>query len=224
MHIEIAADAFSKVSRLVRLSGWYNSIGYISKVDIRAEQRIVESRIGSVNLLTGLDSYDIFRDVDVVYPFYVDENIAEIIEKADKIREEITSSSFYRCSIVRTIERSFTKSLNYRNVDRTFDNPFIKRRIAHEALFDRLYEMWREVLSDCEDLLKRREELRALRKMKTERVSEMIRAAWKNRNSNVGRSNTGSVVDPMLLSIPTPPTSVAAISSLESGGAVIAIS
>lgn len=223
MQIKIAADDFPGISRLVRLSGWDNSIGYISKEEIRAEQRIVESCIRGVDLFAGLGSFGIFRTVDVVYPYYVDENIAEIIEKADKIREERISSSFYRCSIERIIERSFTKSLNYRNVDRTFDNPFINRRIAYEALFNKLYEMC-EVFSYCEELLKRRKELRALRKMKTERVSEMIRVAWKNRNSNVGRSNTGSVTDPMLLSIPTPPTSMAAISSLESGGAVIAIS
>ena len=67
------------------------------------------------------------------------------------------------------------------------------------------------------------EELRELRKLKIKRVSEMIRAAWLNRNTNVGRSNTGSVTDSMLLSLPTPPTSTAIFSSLESGGVVSVI-
>ena len=62
-----------------------------------------------------------------------------------------------------------------------------------------------------------------LRKLKIKRVSEMIRAAWLNRNTNVGRSNTGSVTDSMLLSLPTPPTSTAIFSSLESGGVVSVI-
>ena len=66
-------------------------------------------------------------------------------------------------------------------------------------------------------------ELRELRKLKIKRVSEMIRAAWLNRNTNVGRSNTGSVTDSMLLSLPTPPTSTAIFSSLESGGVVSVI-
>ena len=65
--------------------------------------------------------------------------------------------------------------------------------------------------------------LRELRKLKIKRVSEMIRAAWLNRNTNVGRSNTGSVTDSMLLSLPTPPTSTAIFSSLESGGVVSVI-
>ena len=80
-----------------------------------------------------------------------------------------------------------------------------------------------ELYHEYERLLQRRKELRELRKLKIKRVSEMIRAAWLNRNSNVGRSNTGSVTDSMLLSLPTPPTSTAIFSSLESGGVVSVI-
>ena len=80
-----------------------------------------------------------------------------------------------------------------------------------------------ELYHEYERLLQRRKELCELRKLKIKRVSEMIRAAWLNRNTNVGRSNTGSVTDSMLLSLPTPPTSTAIFSSLESGGVVSVI-
>lgn len=73
-----------------------------------------------------------------------------------------------------------------------------------------------------ERLEKRREQLRALSRLKTARVSQMIRTAWMNRNYTAGRSNTGAVTDPMLLSIPTPPTSEAANRSLSCGGNMIA--
>ena len=48
-----------------------------------------------------------------------------------------------------------------------------------------------ELYHEYERLLQRRKELRELRKIENKRVSEMIRAAWLNRNTNVGRSNTG---------------------------------
>lgn len=73
-----------------------------------------------------------------------------------------------------------------------------------------------------ERLEERRRELRALHKMKAARVSEMIGVAWMNRNYAAGRSNTSAVADPMLLSIPTPPTSEAANCSLSCGGMVLA--
>lgn len=87
------------------------------------------------------------------------------------------------------------------------------------TVFDILYQ---DVAFEIEQLEKRREELRKLRKLKTERVSAMIRAAWLNRNTAVGRSSTSAVTDLMLLSIPTPPTFKAANRSLEVGGAVVA--
>lgn len=75
---------------------------------------------------------------------------------------------------------------------------------------------------EIEKLKKRREQLRVLRRLKTAQVSQMIRTAWMNRNYTAGRSNTGAVTDPMLLSIPTPPTSEAANRSLRCGGNMIA--
>ena len=227
--VQVSPVAASSLMRLVSYNFsvdrfiYLDNISAISKEKIRIEQRIVESRI--VDLFAGLGSLGIFRAVDFLYPSSsLYKKIEELLEKADKVLGEVKSESSYRNTIERILEGYDTKSFNLRNADRTSDNLFIKRRISHVVLFDRLYEMWHEVYSDYVELLKHREELRALRKMKTERVSEMIRAAWKNRDSNVGRSNTGSVTDPMLLSLPTPPTSVAAISSLKSGGAVIAIS
>ena len=75
---------------------------------------------------------------------------------------------------------------------------------------------------ELERLENQREQLRILRRLKTARVSLMIRTAWMNRNHTAGRSNTGAVTDPMLLSIPTPPTSEAANRSLRCGGNMIA--
>lgn len=66
------------------------------------------------------------------------------------------------------------------------------------------------------------EQLRALRKLKIESISLMLRILWNNRNK-VNRSCTSAVSDPMLKTIPTPPTSMVAFGSLERGGAVIAI-
>ena len=75
---------------------------------------------------------------------------------------------------------------------------------------------------ELERLENQREQLRILRRLKTARVSLMIRTAWMNRNHTAGRSNTGAVTDPMLLSIPTPPTSEAANRSLGCGGNMFA--
>ena len=75
---------------------------------------------------------------------------------------------------------------------------------------------------ELERLENQREQLRFLRRLKTARVSQMIRTAWMNRNHTAGRSNTGAVTDPMLLSIPTPPTSEAANRSLRCGGNMLA--
>ena len=75
---------------------------------------------------------------------------------------------------------------------------------------------------ELERLKNQREQLRILRRLKTARVSLMIRTAWMNRNHTAGRSNTGAVTDPMLLSIPTPPTSEAANCSLSCGGNMLA--
>ena len=75
---------------------------------------------------------------------------------------------------------------------------------------------------ELERLEEQREQLRFLSRLKTARVSQMIRTAWMNRNYTAGRSNTGAVTDPMLLSIPTPPTSEAANRSLGCGGNMIA--
>lgn len=45
---------------------------------------------------------------------------------------------------------------------------------------------------------------------------------WFKRNAYAGRSNTSAVSDKMLLTIPTPPTAVAAIGSLRRGGVLCA--
>lgn len=75
---------------------------------------------------------------------------------------------------------------------------------------------------ELERLENQRKQLQFLRRLKTAQVSQMIRTAWMNRNHTAGRSNTGAVTDPMLLSIPTPPTSEAANRSLRCGGNMLA--
>ena len=75
---------------------------------------------------------------------------------------------------------------------------------------------------ELERLENQRKQLQFLRRLKTAQVSQMIRTAWMNRNHTAGRSNTGAVTDPMLLSIPTPPTSEAANRSLGCGGNMLA--
>lgn len=75
---------------------------------------------------------------------------------------------------------------------------------------------------ELERLENQRKQLQFLRRIKTAQVSLMIRTAWMNRNHTAGRSNTGAVTDPMLLSIPTPPTSEAANRSLGCGGNMLA--
>ena len=75
---------------------------------------------------------------------------------------------------------------------------------------------------ELERLENQRKQLQFLRRLKAAQVSQMIRTAWMNRNHTAGRSNTGAVTDPMLLSIPTPPTSEAANCSLSCGGNMLA--
>ena len=75
---------------------------------------------------------------------------------------------------------------------------------------------------ELERLENQRKQLQFLRRLKTAQVSLMIRTAWMNRNHTAGRSNTGAETDPMLLSIPTPPTSEAANRSLRCGGNMLA--
>ena len=90
------------------------------------------------------------------------------------------------------------------------------------ADYQERFQEYYDLQLELERLENQREQLRALRRLKTARVSQMIRTAWMNRNYTAGRSNTGAVTDPMLLSIPTPPTSEAANRSLRCGGNMFA--
>ena len=123
------------------------------------------------------------------------------------------------------LQKTIVVTANF--VDTTiFGMPVTVKRSTQFGLFYDYFQYdlnIEELYHEYERLLQRRKELRELRKLKIKRVSEMIRAAWLNRNTNVGRSNTGSVTDSMLLSLPTPPTSTAIFSSLESGGVVSVI-
>lgn len=65
-----------------------------------------------------------------------------------------------------------------------------------------------------EYLSERKRELKYWRQLKNRQIREMIKKAWARRNEGSGRSNTSAVSDLMLLTIPTPPTAVAANRSL----------
>ena len=73
---------------------------------------------------------------------------------------------------------------------------------------------------NIQELLERRRQLRFLRRLKVRQISSMLRVLWMRRNINAGRSSTSAVSDPMLLTIPTPPTVRTVNSSLWQRGTV----
>lgn len=73
-----------------------------------------------------------------------------------------------------------------------------------------------------DELVKKQKEYRKMHKLLTRCINILIRLLSNKRNTGVGRSNTVTADDPMLLSIPTPPTAEAANRSLMRGGVVIA--
>ncbi len=58
-------------------------------------------------------------------------------------------------------------------------------------------------------LLEKKKEYRFYRILKNEQIRKVLRNLWMNRNANMCRSNTSSVSDPMINTIPTPPTAAA---------------
>jgi len=58
-------------------------------------------------------------------------------------------------------------------------------------------------------LLERKKEYSFYRKLKNEQIRRALRGLWMSRNANACRSNTSSVSDPMMNTIPTPPTATA---------------
>lgn len=105
------------------------------------------------------------------------------------------------------------------------------------AAITKAFEATREIDEEMNDLLFmggdiEEEALRAMMSILEERKRELkqyckqlivslnciLRMAWNKRNSGAGRSNTSAVSDKMLLTIPTPPTAVAANRSLRQRG------
>lgn len=68
------------------------------------------------------------------------------------------------------------------------------------------------------ELKERQREIREYRKIMTQAIHAVLRSAWMRRNRSAGRSNTSAVSDMMLLTVPTPPTFVAANRSLQKWG------
>lgn len=105
------------------------------------------------------------------------------------------------------------------------------------AAITKAFEATREIDEEMNDLLFmgsdiEEEALRAMMSILEERKRELkqyckqlivsmngiLRTCWLRRNSGAGRSNTSAVSDKMLLTIPTPPTAVAANRSLRQRG------
>lgn len=74
---------------------------------------------------------------------------------------------------------------------------------------------YQDVLLELEE---RRRIIREYRKSMTQAIHSILRTAWMKRNRSVDRSNTSAVTDMMLLTVPTPPTFVAANRSLQKWG------
>lgn len=78
------------------------------------------------------------------------------------------------------------------------------------------------ILDEYNELLAKKENVKAQLRAKVQQIRMMIKVFWLNRNQTAGRCNTNSVSDQMLMSIPTPPTSIAIINSFGCGGVIIA--
>lgn len=63
-------------------------------------------------------------------------------------------------------------------------------------------------------LRKKVEYIRLMWKAKTADISQQLRQLWMNRNKGANRSNTTSVTDMMLMTMPVPPTATTANCSL----------
>lgn len=135
----------------------------------------------------------------------------EAVRKRPEMYVQSRSNSSLAKMIYDIVDRAVDEIIND-ILEREYDDDYQSREQFIE----------RSVLEfEKERLENKRIWLRALRKAKTERVSALIRVAWKYRNNDVGRSCTGAISDPMALTIPTPPTALAALCSLERGGVVI---
>jgi len=98
-----------------------------------------------------------------------------------------------------------------REVDSEID--LVLALLCGDASIDVSY--YQDVLLELEE---RRREIREYRKSMTQAIHSILRSAWMKRNKNAGRSNTSAVSDMMLLTVPTPPTFVAANRSLQKWG------
>lgn len=78
------------------------------------------------------------------------------------------------------------------------------------------------ILEEYNELLTKKEYIKTQLRAKVQQISIMIKVSWLNRNQTAGRCNTNSVTDQMLMSIPTPPTSIASKNSYGCGGVIIA--
>ena len=186
------------------LSSLYN-VDLYSKDEIRREEEYVDAQLRRINLFDEIGGYDISHRMFDWFSWEARVQKEKIEGMLSLISEVTLGSSSFDMSYLCTLNRIIRENAICGDCD-----PSERKHILREYYLEK------------ERLEKRREELRSLRKMKTARVSNMIRAAWLNRNTAVGRSSTSSVTDTMLLSIPTPPTFKAANRSLVVGGAVIA--
>jgi len=106
-----------------------------------------------------------------------------------------------------------------------------KIAIAIEKAFEAVHDIddeidaiSRSVLDEMEkeirisNLEERRKAAKRECKSLVQSLNSILRFAWLKRNAGAGRSDTSAVSDKMLLTIPTPPTAVAANRSLRQRG------
>ena len=99
-----------------------------------------------------------------------------------------------------------------RKIDREYEEIMARFLEAEE-------EIYREILKRVEESKK---QIKRFILVLLCSMSAFLRDWWLKRNAYAGRSNTSAVSDKMLLTIPTPPTAVAAIGSLRRGGVLCA--
>lgn len=166
----------------------------VRKSDIRKQEKEIKMRIDGFDLFAGVGGIHIDREPSV------SKEIKDIVES-------YVDRAISNLILDLNVDEYTSILMGNRNSDVLNDNSGFDAR----------------ALAEYEQLKKQREDLRLLRRLKTERVSALIKLAWQNRNCSVDRSSTSAVSDTMLLTIPTPPTALAATCSLERGGVVVAI-
>ena len=96
----------------------------------------------------------------------------------------------------------------------------------HQSILDILEsrtqdtEMDAATLAELDHLIQQERIIKEIWKTKIEQISEELRVLWMARNANANRSDTSSVSDMMLMTVPVPPTAETANRSLWQRGII----